>query len=173
LNNATSFSKFNANPDEWITASEAARIRGVFPQAIASLMRRGKLRTIVFGQRTFVNRHDVETFVPNPGGRPKKKESARNGESIDNKLTESIQKPIKEDDFSDWISQLEAALIRGCSKQAIFNLVARGKLETLKIGGKTFVRRSQVETYTGTRGGRPRKKEGTKKKRKSRKKAEG
>jgi hypothetical protein len=37
-------------------------------------MRRGKLRTIVFGQKTFVNRHNVEAYVPDPGGRPKKKD---------------------------------------------------------------------------------------------------
>jgi hypothetical protein len=74
LSNTTCFSEFDAkNPDDWVTASEAARIRGVTRQAIANLMGRGKLRTLVFGQKTFVNRRDVETYVPDPGGRPKKK----------------------------------------------------------------------------------------------------
>ncbi len=55
------------------------------------------------------------------------------------------------------ISQAEAARIRGCKQQAIFNLIARGKLQTIKIGGKTFVRRSEVEAYVPDPGGRPRK----------------
>jgi DNA binding domain, excisionase family len=67
---STSFIK--ENPDEWISASEAARLRGVSRQAIASLIRRGRLRTLQFGGKTFVSRADVEAYVPDPGGRPRK-----------------------------------------------------------------------------------------------------
>lgn len=55
-----------------MTASDAARLRGVSRQAIANLVRRGRLRTVEFGGKTFVNRTDVVTYVPDPGGRPRK-----------------------------------------------------------------------------------------------------
>jgi excisionase family DNA binding protein len=61
------------NPDDWISAAEAARLRGVSRQAIGSLLLRGRLRTLKFGGKTFVNRKDVEAYVPDPGGRPSKK----------------------------------------------------------------------------------------------------
>jgi excisionase family DNA binding protein len=61
------------NPDDWISAAEAARLRGVSRQAIGSLLLRGRVRTLKFGGKTFVNRKDVEAYVPDPGGRPSKK----------------------------------------------------------------------------------------------------
>ena len=65
------------NPDDWISASEAARLRGVSRQAIGNLLLRGRLRTLKFGGKTFVNRKDVEAYVPDPGGRPSKKVAAK------------------------------------------------------------------------------------------------
>ena len=67
----------NENPNEWISASEAARLRGVSRQAIANLVRRGRLRTLQFGGKTFVSRADVEAYAPDPGGRPRKKTSPK------------------------------------------------------------------------------------------------
>jgi excisionase family DNA binding protein len=61
------------NPGDWISASEAARLRGVSRQAIGSLVRRGRLRTLDFGGKRFVSRRDVEAYVPDAGGRPRKK----------------------------------------------------------------------------------------------------
>jgi len=58
---------------DWISASEAARLRGVSRQAIGGLVRRGRLRTLEFGGKTFVSRMDVEAYIPDPGGRPRKK----------------------------------------------------------------------------------------------------
>jgi excisionase family DNA binding protein len=68
-----STSLFGESPNDWISASEAARLRGVSRQAIGSLVRRGRLRTLVFGGKKFVSRKDVEAYVPDPGGRPQKK----------------------------------------------------------------------------------------------------
>lgn len=65
------------SPDDWISASEAARLRGVTRQAIGSLVRRGRLRTLKFGGKTFVSRRDVEAYVPDPGGRPRKKKTSQ------------------------------------------------------------------------------------------------
>ena len=66
--------------------------------------------------------------------------------------------------FEDWITQAEAARVRGVSPQAISDLIERGRLQTLQIGGKTFVRRSEAETFAPKSGGRPPKKAASKKK---------
>ena len=58
---------------------------------------------------------------------------------------------------SRWISQSEAARIRGVSPQAIYDLVKKGRFRILRIGGKTFLDRRQVLNYKIKRTGRPRK----------------
>ena len=60
------------DPSEWISQSEAARIRGVTRQAIALLVKRGRLAVLEIGGRLLVRRKDVEAFVPDPPGRPPK-----------------------------------------------------------------------------------------------------
>ena len=59
---------------EYISQAEAARSRGVSQQAIANLIRRGKLIAVTVAGRTLVLRSDVEAFVPQPnqGRLPKK-----------------------------------------------------------------------------------------------------
>jgi excisionase family DNA binding protein len=58
-------------------------------------------------------------------------------------------------DLTDLITQAEAARIRNVSREAIYGLVARGKLEVIEIGGQKFLRRGEVEKYTPEIGGRP------------------
>jgi excisionase family DNA binding protein len=50
-------------------------------------------------------------------------------------------------DASQWISQAEAAKLRGVTRQAIARLVAKGRFETLSIGGKKLLRRADVEKF--------------------------
>ena len=69
-----------------------------------------------------------------------------------------------EDSIDDWISQVEAARIRGVSKQAIAKLIARKRLSAREIGGRMLVRRSEVEVFVPMPIGRPRKKSAPKKK---------
>jgi len=66
-----------------------------------------------------------------------------------------------ESDFlpADWISQAEAARIRGVTRQAIARLIERGRLRILVIGGHTLVHRIDVETFIRQPAGRPREKE--------------
>jgi excisionase family DNA binding protein len=66
-----------------------------------------------------------------------------------------------QDEFipDDWISQAEAARLRGVSRQAIAKLVRRGRLRAMRVGGHLLVRRSDVEHFTSDRAGRPRKSE--------------
>jgi excisionase family DNA binding protein len=59
------------DPDEWISQTEAAETRGVTRQAIARLVRRGRLRTLIIGGHTLVHRGDVVNFQPRGAGRPR------------------------------------------------------------------------------------------------------
>jgi len=57
----------------------------------------------------------------------------------------------------DWISQAEAARIRGVSRQAIARLIKKGRFRILTIAGKTLLKRSEVKSYQREQPGRPRK----------------
>jgi predicted site-specific integrase-resolvase len=59
-------------------------------------------------------------------------------------------------DPQSWISQSEAAEIRGVSRQAIHELVQKGRFRTLEMGSKKFVLREDVVSYEPRKGGRPR-----------------
>lgn len=56
---------------DWISQAEAARLRGTSRQAISKLVRKGRLRSIVIGGHTFVNRAEIVSFRPQAAGRPK------------------------------------------------------------------------------------------------------
>ena len=67
-------------------------------------------------------------------------------------------------DLENCISQAEAARIRGVSNQAIADLIARGRLTTVHVAGKTLVLRSEVESFVPQpKLGRPPKKTAVKK----------
>jgi excisionase family DNA binding protein len=60
------------SPDDWISQAEAARMRGVSRQAIASLIKHQRLETLKIGGRLLVRRQDIEQFSPQKAGmRPK------------------------------------------------------------------------------------------------------
>jgi excisionase family DNA binding protein len=58
-------------------------------------------------------------------------------------------------DPTDWISQAEAARIRCVSRQAIARLIKKGRLQVWKIGGKSLLKRSEVEAFAPRIAGRP------------------
>ena len=62
---------------------------------------------------------------------------------------------MKPTELSDLITQAEAARLRGVTREAIYDLVARGRLETIEIGGKKFVRRTHVLNFELLPAGRP------------------
>jgi excisionase family DNA binding protein len=62
--------------------------------------------------------------------------------------------------FGDLISQAEAARLRGVSRQAIRKLIESGRFNAISVGGRRFVRRSEVMAYAPLQPGRPKKKEG-------------
>jgi len=56
---------------DWISQAEAARIRGTTRQAVAKLVKKRRLRTIIVGGYVLVSRTDVMDFKPQPAGRRK------------------------------------------------------------------------------------------------------
>jgi hypothetical protein len=72
LENTTTFSKKDLAADQWVSQSEAARIRGVTPQAIENLMKKGRFRTLGIGGRVLLDRREVENYKPKRTGRPRK-----------------------------------------------------------------------------------------------------
>jgi len=58
------------NPDDWVSQAEAARLRGVTRQAIARLIKKGRLQVWSVGGRALVRRAEIEAFKPEPAGRP-------------------------------------------------------------------------------------------------------
>jgi hypothetical protein len=60
------------NPDELLSVSQAAEVRGTSRQAINYLVRLGKLPTIYIAGKRFITRQALEAYTPDPGGRPSK-----------------------------------------------------------------------------------------------------
>lgn len=58
------------DPEEWISQAEAARLRGVSRQAIARLVKRGRLTTLTVGGHVLVKKSEVLEFAPRSAGRP-------------------------------------------------------------------------------------------------------
>lgn len=57
---------------DWISQSEAGRLRGVTRQAIAKLVKKGRLKVLVLGGHTFVSKAEIARFEMQAAGRPKK-----------------------------------------------------------------------------------------------------
>ncbi len=76
------------------------------------------------------------------------------GKGTNNRLTLSTY--LNGVDMKEWVSQAEAARMRGVSRQAIARLIRKGRFRVLKIGGKVLLRRLDVKAYEPKSGGRPR-----------------
>jgi excisionase family DNA binding protein len=66
--------------------------------------------------------------------------------------TNLLRTELKHD---EWISQAEAARIRGVSRQAIARLVKKGRFQTFEIGGRILLNRSEVFSFKPDSPGRP------------------
>lgn len=55
----------------------------------------------------------------------------------------------------DWISQAEAAKLRNVSRQAISQLVQKGRFRTFEISRHVLVHRRDVLNFKPDKGGRP------------------
>jgi hypothetical protein len=72
LNNSTTLSKKKVVANGWVSQSEAARLRGVTPQAIGRLIKKGRFRTLQIAGKVLLDRREVENYKPKPTGRPRK-----------------------------------------------------------------------------------------------------
>jgi hypothetical protein len=125
----------------YVSIAEAARIVGITTQAMSNLIRKGQLATKKVAGRTLVLRSEVKSFVPRPKGRPTKEMLAS-------------RKPIRKapgakdsGNSGKYISQAEAGRIRGVSKQAIADLLRRGRLTAVSVAGRKLVLRTEVEAF--------------------------
>lgn len=62
-------------------------------------------------------------------------------------------------EMADLISQAEAARLRGVTRAAIQDLVRRGRIRAVNVGGRSLVYRSEIVNYEQGEPGRPRKME--------------
>jgi excisionase family DNA binding protein len=167
----------------WISQSEAARLRGVSREAIYNLVKKNRFTTLKIGDKTLINRPDVENYRPHQSGRGSNKRrketastqlqglgesAAQDGRSRTQSPTEQnkylINKSKNDRDLQKYISQAEAARIRGVSYQAITDLIKRGRLTTAIVAGRPVVLRSEVESFVAQpKLGRPAKKTVSKK----------
>jgi excisionase family DNA binding protein len=166
----TTQSQQSVKPEDWISQAEAARLRGVSREAIYNLVKKNRFTTFRIGDKTLINREDVENYQPQPSGRkPKKRRNEvestlsqgapfstakQSGGKVFSKKDESanrlrmlIKQPRQAVKPEDWISQAEAARIRGVSQPAIVNLIRRGRLTTVNMAGRTVVLRSEIENF--------------------------
>jgi len=141
----------------YVSQAEAARIRGVSPQAIADLIRRCRLSTIHVAGRTLVLRSELDAFIAKPKtGRPPKKDLRKS--KIENEKTRTSTKSSATI-HKEYVSRAEAARIRGVTQPAIVDLIRRGRLRTVGVAGQTLLFRSDVEAFVRQpRTGRPSKK---------------
>ena len=72
FNNSTILSKKRFITEEWVSQSEAARIRKVTPQAIGRLIKKGRFRTLEIAGKVLLDRREVENYEPRPTDRPRK-----------------------------------------------------------------------------------------------------
>lgn len=148
----------------YVSQAEAARIIGTTNQTVANLIRRDVFATKEIAGRILVLRSEAESYVKRPKGRPSKKQAAES----EQRKKPSKAKVLATDRTDKYISQAEAARIRGVSDQAIANLIRRNRLSTKTIAGRVVVLLSDVVSFTPKAPGvRPRSK--TSKKEKSNK----
>jgi excisionase family DNA binding protein len=58
-------------------------------------------------------------------------------------------------DLDEWMTQAQAAKLRGVSLQAINHLVRRGRFRVMRIAGRVLINRDDVINYQRDVGGRP------------------
>jgi predicted DNA-binding protein YlxM (UPF0122 family) len=147
---------------EWVSKSEAARLRGVSRQAIWELVKRGRLRPFVQNGRAYLKRADVLNFEYGKRGPYSRVPAA---EVIARAQLKKIDRAkLKKIDSSKWYSLTEAASALGITPQAVSDLIRRGRLRKLLIAEKTLVQRSSVEKFRSGRRGVQAKSRSTKKK---------
>lgn len=126
--------KRTLNIHEWISKSEAAKLRGISRQAIWELVKRERLSTFEFSHRIYLNRSEVLNFKRRPRG------PASDYKTPKRQKRENI-------DPTKWISKIEAGRILGITRQAVADLIKRRRLRTMIAESKTYVSRRGIEKF--------------------------
>ncbi|HET9837617.1 MAG TPA: helix-turn-helix domain-containing protein [Candidatus Angelobacter sp.] len=124
------------NEKQWISKSEAARLRGVSRQAIWELVQRGRLVPAVYGHRMYLRRSDVLNLTRRKPGRNRVPAGELIGTFRNSRL-----------DPAKWLSMTETSHTLGVTHQVVSALIRRGRLRALSSNGKTLVLRSTVEKF--------------------------
>ena len=127
----------NFNEKQWVSKSEAARLRGISRQAIWELVKRGRLVAAVYGRRMYLRRSDVLNFKHRKKGGHYRVPAAE----VISRLKKKRLDPGK------WFSMTEAAYELGLTHQVISDLIRRGRLRALSSDGKTLILRSSLENF--------------------------
>ena len=135
---------------DYISQAEAARIIGTSKQTIAYRVRQGYFTTKAVAGLVLVLRAEAESIGARLKNRLSKKEAEK-----EKRPTKPAERP-HEEDSGEYISQAEAARIRGVSEQAIADLIRRGRLTKVSVANRALVLRVEVETFVPQpRTGRP------------------
>ena len=136
---------------DYISQAEAARIIGTSKQTIAYRVRQGYFTTKAVAGLVLVLRAEAESIG---AARLKIRLSKKEAEK-EKRPTKPAERP-HEEDSGEYISQAEAARIRGVSEQAIADLIRRGRLTKVRVANRALVLRVEVETFVPQpRTGRP------------------
>jgi excisionase family DNA binding protein len=144
----------NFNVKDWISKSEAARLRGVSRQAIWELVRRGRLKSFRFGGRMYLSRTEVMGF----------ERRARGPSSEAYIMEEVVRLKKKKIDPTKWISLVGAAHDLGVTRQVVGDLIRRRRFRTMTIGSKMLIQRSGLEKFKQQQGWKKPKRKRAKKK---------
>lgn len=130
---STNCVKNKIHSENWITQTEAARLRKVTPSAIARLIDRGRIRSKVIARRRLVHREDVSNF------------KTLAAQETPTKIMKEAARAVV--DREKWITFREAANLRGITISGIRTAIQRGRIRFLKKRGVPFVNRQDVLNY--------------------------
>jgi len=119
---------------------------------MTNLVSRGYFNTRKVAGRTLILRSEAESLAARPKGRPRQEASEKK------KTSTKSAKSARKHSSDEYISQAEAARIRGVSQPSVADLIRRGRLTSVSVAGRTLVIRSEVEAFVAQPIGRPPKK---------------
>lgn len=127
---------------EWVSKSEAARLRGVSRQAIWELVKRGRLSTFVLNGRTYLKRADVLRFRHDRRGPYARVPAAE----VISRFNAEKYNP------AHWLSLSEAASALNITHPAMADLIRKRRFKTIVIADKILVSRPGVQKFKSRQG---------------------
>lgn len=134
----------SVNRDEWITQTEAAKLRKFSLGAIQGAISKGRIRTLKNKSVVFVRKEDVRNYRPRIDFHP---------EAGPQSALPPGENP------KDWITVAEAARLRGVNQATITRHAISQRIRSIKTGDTRLVYREDILNFKRKPGpGRPKKK---------------